>query len=250
MLWLGVAAVGFVLFATGLANRSLALAAFPVLAIASAAVSWRLSRLWRRTPLDYPAAAAVVEAGHPELRQALRTALELRPGPGGRYPFLQQRVLDEVLAHALRHDWKRQPRGLRPWPNLAHAATAAAVVVLLAVTSRAPLDARRGLSEPAAGSVAVTPGDTEVERGTTVVIAARFGGEPPASATLVHGRPGEEPQRTPMARSLSDPVFAVTLPALAHDVVYRVEHAGRATADYHVSVFDLPALVRADADLD
>jgi hypothetical protein len=97
--------------------------------------------------------------------------------------------------------------------------------------------------------VTVTPGDTEVERGTSLVIAARFGGIPPAEATLVLVTPAGKTRHIPLERHLADPVFGASLAEVSEEGLYHVEYAGGKTRDYKISVFDYPALVRADAEL-
>jgi hypothetical protein len=100
-----------------------------------------------------------------------------------------------------------------------------------------------------AEEISVTPGDTEVERGTGLVVTVRFGSTPPAEATLVMVSAAGATRRVSMARQLADPVFGASLPNLAEAAVYRIEYAGRKTRDYKIGVYDFPALTRADATL-
>jgi hypothetical protein len=95
----------------------------------------------------------------------------------------------------------------------------------------------------------VTPGDIEIERGTGLVISARFGGTPPPEATLVLVSASGETKHIPLERHLADPVFGASLLEVTEDGFYRVEYGGKKTGDYKISVFDYPALMRADASL-
>jgi hypothetical protein len=100
-----------------------------------------------------------------------------------------------------------------------------------------------------AEGIIVTPGDTEVERGTGLVITARFGHMPPADATLVLVSSSGETQRISLSRNLADPVFGTSLPDISEDGLYRIEYGTKTTRDYKIGVFDFPALMRADASL-
>ena len=95
----------------------------------------------------------------------------------------------------------------------------------------------------------VTPGDTQVERGTGLVITARFGHTPPAEAALVLVSASGKSQHIPLARHLADPVFGASLAEISEDGLYRVEYGAKKTRDYKIRVFDFPALTRADASL-
>ena len=95
----------------------------------------------------------------------------------------------------------------------------------------------------------MTPGDTQVERGTGLVVTARFGSTPPAEATLVVVSVSGKTKRLPMARQLADPVFGASLPDISEAGLYRVEYGTHQTRDYKIGVYDYPALTRADASL-
>lgn len=226
-------------------------ASFPVFGLATLAVGWVIARWWNRAPLDYAAAAALIERDHPDLDQALRTAIEQQPAENGRYHFLQRRVIEQALQHGDTHAWDASRRHVKPWPALAHAAAVILVTCALALSVRPPQDVLAAITTPLprVGAISVTPGNTEIERGSTVVIAARFEGDLPRSAALVWTTAEGGTRRTPMARSLSDPVYAFTLPRIQSDVDYHIEYEGEGSPVFRLQVFDRPALVRADADL-
>lgn len=250
--WLALAVASIAWIALSWRIAALRPASFPVLGLAMLVVGWIVSRWWRQAPYDFPAAAALIEKDHPDLQQVLRTALEQRPAQDGSYHFLQRRVIDRALAHAGAHPWADSRRHLPVWPGITHALALIAVVVLLGFSIRPPaplLTALMPENRPT-GTITVTPGDTEVERGSTVVVAARFDGDLPRAATLVWTPAGGLPQRAAMSRSLSDPVYALTLPRVEQDVDYHVEYDAAGSDAFHLSVYDLPSLVRADAALD
>jgi hypothetical protein len=97
--------------------------------------------------------------------------------------------------------------------------------------------------------VTVSPGDTNVERGIGLVISARFDGRPPAEAALVLVSASGKTKRIPLERHLADPVFGASLSEVTEDGLYHVEYANKKTPDYKITVFDYPALSRADASL-
>jgi hypothetical protein len=59
-----------------------------------------------------------------------------------------------------------------------------------------------------------------------------------------------ETVRIPMARHLADPVFGAALTEVREEGSYHVEYGVEQTRDFRISVFDLPALERADAALE
>ncbi len=213
-----------------------------------AAILARNSWLSRRTPVDLAGAAKLVDRQHPELKQALVTAVEQVPDDDGKFNFLQRLTISQALGHAREHRWlDRIPQSRTP----AAMHVGAMIAVFLSLAGIWTLD-RRTAPRPglfASASVQVTPGNAEIERGSTVVVAARFEGPMPRGAEL-HWQAGrDETKRLAMARSLSDPIFATSLPSLSQDVVYWVEHDGKTSEKYRLTVFELPALVRADASL-
>ncbi|MCU1376891.1 MAG: hypothetical protein JWO68_4177, partial [Actinomycetia bacterium] len=218
--------------------------------LATAISIWFVSR--DRT--DVTTAAHSLARRHPEVRSVLLAAVEQRPEPSGAFHFLQRRVINDALRHSDTHNWARQPRRTARLLLLAHAVALLAALGLSVLVIRAHRPASeqtRGAAGAAVTTLEVTPGDAEFERGSTVVIVARFPAESlPPEAVLVWQREGAAVERAGMNRSLSDPVFAFTLSSVATRVAYHVEYDGKRTRSFTLSVFDRPALVRADAALD
>jgi hypothetical protein len=243
--WAGAAAVGILfLLLQGLTGwNSPALWIVPLLGgtIASGVV-------WRRHPgreVDFVAVVRDIEREHPDLRHLLAAAAEQEPDADG-FNFLQLRVVDEVLAHPQREHWKRSLEQKLASAKIGGLGALAAVMVVLLLLAYGS-----GRAHPVFGSLArgvtVTPGDTQVERGSSVVISARFGGEPPAEAALVMISASGKTQRIPLERHLADPVFGASLSEVSEEAHYHVEYGGGKTPDYKITVFDYPSLVRADA---
>ena len=75
----------------------------------------------------------------------------------------------------------------------------------------------------------VDPGNTEIERGTSLLVVARFNGAVPADASLVVEDPAQAAARRGMTRSLEDPTFAGRVESVDADLSYRVEFEGKST---------------------
>ncbi|HEX3717168.1 MAG TPA: hypothetical protein VH595_04300 [Verrucomicrobiae bacterium] len=240
--WLAAAALGGVFLLMGWQSR--AAWTIPLLgALAAGAVLWARNRA---RPSDLRAVVAALEREHPELRHLLSAAAEQEPDPAsGDFRFLQLRVIDAVLAHPGRVHWRLALERKLSVASAANLAALLSAVVLFAVLGRnASHPIFRSLLAP---EVTVTPGDTQVERGSSLVISARFGGQPPPDAILVMATASGKTRRIPMERHLADPVFGASLSEVSEEGNYHVEYRGRKTGDFKVKVFDYPSLLRADA---
>lgn len=228
--------------------------AFPLAClIALATVTLNFLESWR-TPLNYRETGKWVEENFPELDKVLTTALEQRP-KDGKYNFLQDKVIEEALHNSLFQYWEdtgKRSHTLLQLGYVASLSVAMALAWLVYHSNGWPgWSGGAALSIPAmASSVEVTPGDVELQRGSAVVVAGRFTGHLPKSATLQTRTSSGEGKSYPMARSLSDPVFAHTLPAVNEDTLYTVTFEEGQTDSYALSVYDLPRLIQADAYLD
>jgi hypothetical protein len=244
--WLGAGAAGIVfLCLQGLSGwTSPLLWIFPLLGgIIVTGLVWQ-RHLERKA--DFASLVSAIEREFPELRHLLSAAVEQEPD-GGVFRYLQLRVIDEVLAHPQRASWKR---GLEQKLAVARSASLAALAVAFVALFALAYGSSR--EHPVLGSllatgVTVTPGDTQVERGSSLVVSARFGGEPPAEATLVLTSTSGKTQRLALERHLADPVFGASLSEVAEDAHYHVEYARGNSPEYKITVFDFPSLVRADA---
>jgi hypothetical protein len=202
-------------------------------------------------PPDFRALVATLEREHPDLRPLLSTAIEQQPdAETGEFHFLQRRVINAVVTHRHQILWRRESERKSVSALLQQIG---ALVVFLLVLLVSPIFVGRqhaSLARYPDKGVTVTPGDTKVERGTGLVISARFGGKPPADATLVLLSASGKTKRIPLERHLADPVFGASLLEVTEDGLYRVEYANEKTRDYKITVFDYPALTRANASLE
>ena len=218
-----------------------------LIGLAVASVVWKRN-FGRR--FDSRAIVSVIEREHPESRHLLSAAVEQNPDSRSReYHYLQLRVVDEALQHSRRELWKRTFESELTVAKRKNMAAAGTFLILLLAVGFGPVRAHPILSVRRGPEITVTPGDTEVERGTTLVISARFDTKAPAEARLVLLAASGKTRYIPLERHLADPVFGASLSEVTEEAIYHVEYAGGKTRDYKISVFDYPALARADAHL-
>ena len=248
--WAGAALAGLGLGMLQRASGWMTSLGFPVLALASVAAAVVVYLRQRRIKPDWRALAGQIEGRHPNLDGRLLTAIEQEPQGGRELSFMQERLVREVLAQHQRSDWAELvPDSRLRWAQAAHWL---ALVVLVAAL--AGLRATGGHHLLARNPdldfhITVSPGDTRLERGESLVVVARFGRALPANVELVLGPGPGATRRIPLLKSLSDPLFGGTVADVASNLVYHVEYGARRTRDFTVAVFDYPRLERADADL-
>ena len=219
-----------------------------LVAVATIALNFQESR---RTPLNFRATGKQVEEDFPELNKLLTTALEQNP-KDGKFNFLQKKVVEDALSHSLFQYWEDTGKRSNTYLQMGYLASllgALALTGLVYHSKNWPVwSGYAPFPIPAiASSVEVTPGDMELQRGSAVVVAVRFHGRLPRSATLQTHTHSGETQSIPMARSLSDPVFAHTLPEVSEDTRYSITFEEEQTKPYTLTVYDLPTLIQADA---
>ena len=245
--WTSWALIGLVLAAVGTWGNG-PLASFAGLAVLSGLACLLLSQRSARDPRQV---ARRIEAKHPGLNAALLTAVERdMVAPPGQRGFLQDAVIAQALAHRRTHDW-----GMAVSPRVllgAKIAHAVALGGLILVSAGLLIRARSGANDLAsadASDIQVVPGDTEVERGSSLLVVARFGGNVPPEAKLVVDGGDPTSASHAMTRSLEDPTFAGRVESVGTDLSYRVEFAGTSSPTYRVRVFETPELLRTDAKL-
>ncbi|MBK9138313.1 MAG: hypothetical protein IPM17_06045 [Verrucomicrobia bacterium] len=203
----------------------------------------------RRQRDNWRELARQIEARHPELNGVLLTAVQQTPDPRRGLGFLQERVLFEALQKAGQSRWITiVPRSRI---LLAQAGQWAALAVFgFALWTLRPAPEVKFALVRADSGVTVTPGDVSLERGSSLVVMARFGQAPPSGAELVLADvAGETTRRVPLVKSLDDPIFGGTVPEVTGDLLYRVEFGREQTRDFKVTVFEYPKLERSDVDI-
>jgi len=191
-----------------------------------------------------------IEPDQPALRQLWVTAAEQRgDGPGGELGFLQRRVVESALAGGAVEVWEERLEARLSRARRLQGLSACLLAILVVLIHPRPGRSIPLLARLAGGEVTVTPGDVEVERGSSLVVTATFTGAMPPEALLVLNPGTPRESRISMSRRLADPVFGTGLPEVKEPGSYCVEYGTKRTRVFRLSVFDFPALVRADASL-
>src|SRR5439155_3602961 len=115
-----------------------------------------------------------IEARFPQLDGRLLTSIQQDTAPGVEPSYLQQRVLEETLICSQQDDWAE----IIPKSRLAFAQTAHWLALALCALVLWKMPGTRNhvfLARIADLSISVSPGDTSIERGNSLVVLARFG---------------------------------------------------------------------------
>lgn len=221
---------------------------------AIAAVIWRVA-------ISAPGPVTVarrIEKKYPELNTCLLAAVEQVPAlPGRRYGFLQEAVIEQAVAHAEAHPWwkviSRKRMALAMISQYATLGLFLASLVILLPPSKATLakQAKKRAAAAVGGefSVTIEPGNTEIERGSSLLVLARVKGPMPAEATLFYSSASGDDARLAMSASLDDPIFGGRVSTVTQPLEYHVKLGSHVTPTYRVTVFEYPKLERADARL-
>ncbi|HVE17262.1 MAG TPA: DUF4175 family protein, partial [Chthoniobacterales bacterium] len=245
--WGAGAVMAAVLVALGLARVPVL---WPSLILAVGLITAYLTLRWRRRSIvpDRREVALLIEHRHPELQSALLTALDQKP-EDGQFTFLQRRVMDAALDSAQFEKWDDvAPASQVLWRMLLQRTAAVATMVLLAwLVVGSVID--RVSASGIARTLEIRPGNAEVERGTPVTFTARFAKTvPPEAALRVVDEAGKS-REVPLSRTLQDPIFTASLPAVNGNLKYRVAFAGHESEEFTLKVYDPPRVERVDADL-
>jgi hypothetical protein len=252
--WAAAAAVGLALLeierVSGLAS-SLSL---PVIAALGVGIIALLIVRHGSRPPNTASLIIELERRFPQLDGRLLTAAQQQRRDGAELEFLQDRLLKETLEHSYRHDWTSLiPESRVTFGRLAH--WMALLLFGLVLWGLRTPGIHALLIRNFASGITVTPGDTTLERGDTLVVLARFKGPLPATVNLVigggidgRGHPHSE-ARIPLVKSLADPMFGGSVPEVTTNFEYHIAYAGGRTRDFKVKVFEYPRLERADASL-
>ena len=101
----------------------------------------------------------------------------------------------------------------------------------------------------AKGSVMVEPGDVEVERGTSLIVSAKFTSNK-SDVKLVVKEHGRDQRWMTMVQSLDDPTYSYRLANVQSNAVYSVVSGGQQSDLYRMTVFEYPELKSSQARLD
>jgi hypothetical protein len=214
-----------------------------------------------RGKVDYQKLAREIESKHPELHATLLTAVEQAPDPKTRrFNFLQKRVINEAIAACEKTMFaKAAPRRDLALLQFGNAGMLFFICVCLYQLHKAnpePFsEVRAEQPERAQALLAaelkkVEPGNAEIERGTPLAVLAHFTGKSPGNTTLVITSLDSPERRIELVKNLDDPIFGATLSSVDGSFTYHVEYDQQKSETFRISVYEHPALDRADATLD
>lgn len=223
--------------------------------IAGLLVVWYTRHLRQRK-----AVARALEGRFQDLDGLLITAEGLLDKP--ELNVLEERVISQATDHGASHDWtatltRSQGRplrwgmflGLLLWINaflfMNHRWTTAH-----AWPESNQMSVGEAKPDAVVLTATVTPGDTEIERGSRLIVEARFDQQVPAEATLVVTElDGQERERLPMRLTIDEQVFGGLITRVDKDARYRVEFGTDKTQDFNITTFVYPALEHADVKI-
>ena len=189
----------------------------------------------------------LIERHHPGLNKLLETASEqIAKNDPDKLDYLQQRVLADALKASREQGWELEANGRLALTHLYHGA--ALSVILLAFWQMSDTTESQTVRS-AKGSVVVEPGDVEVERGTSLIVSAKFTSNK-SDVKLVVKEPGRNQRWMTMVQSLDDPTYSYRLANVQTNAVYQVVYDGQAGDLYRMTVFEYPALKSSQARLD
>ena len=96
----------------------------------------------------------------------------------------------------------------------------------------------------------VDPGDAEVEKGTGLLVLAKFAESLPTEVSIRYTNADGQVNHVEMRKSLDDPVFGARIPNITAATKYQVEFQETKSDEFEVSVFEFPELIRSDAEID
>ncbi len=249
--------------------------------IAFGAAAW-VTR--RRVPTDAErlAAARLIEESCPELSQRLLTLIDQHPDADTRkFNVLQRQLAHEVLTLADVADWSscvpvsQLQRGVLR--NLLACAVSACLAGVLwmshdvsardsASSANDPIKTAAIDGKPST-TIEVEPGDAEVERGSNLLILARFEGPLPGAVGVLKEDRGIDFQpvvssgesdrleaypttRIEMSKSLDDPVFGTRVANVERPFRYQIQFDDQTTETFNITVFEYPKVEKVDARLE
>ncbi len=257
VVWVVAAIIGFVVMATGTGEgwqHSARLGTFLVAAGIATAIT-----LWTgfRNLQDVAPTARLVEEKFPELDSALITAIEQkRQRASEPLGYLQATVVRKAVYHGYVHRWQKIVPG---WHLLAGTGLCCLSLIALLTTVFGGFasilktlpessNSAAGTPFPSVSEMVIEPGNTEVEKGTSVLVLARFPNDTiPGRVELEFSDVnGENTTILGMPQSLDDPVFGVRIPSVEAARKYFVRYDGSESERYMIQVFEYPALVQAN----
>lgn len=227
--------------------------------VSLALLSWLL---YRRRVCSVELARRL-EVRDPNLKGLAVTAAELlhKPDP----TFLDHRVISEFTDYSATHDWNKILIGWQAslWGSRSTIASCVLFVASFWWALSSSKNYHRSLPQivaqnPAAEkatpapelSATISPGDTEIERGSRLVVEASFAKDVPADATLIISElDGKERDRIPMRLTVDEKVFGGMIAKVDKDARYHIEFGDGKSKQHTITTFVYPKLEQVDVKI-
>ncbi len=224
-----------------------------------------LSRLMTKTPTVNDA-ARLVEQTHPNLNDAVITAVQVSQRPGERPSVLAAMAIQDAERLARQDDWSHAVSGrtLAKWTLLSFLSFVVMVSSVMAA-SRYGRNLNSPLIEAASKTqkkpsipitqLVIEPGDTEIERGSALTVVARFPGAVPTIAVLEFVEADQSARQLSMTETVDAGIFAARMEEISGDGTYHVSYAEvressqspRFSPNFKVTTYVRPKLEQVDA---
>lgn len=201
-----------------------------------------------------------LEVHDPKLNGLAITAAELLHKP--EMMFLDHRVISSFTDYSATRNWPILLLGWRKkvWSDAMVGGSLIVMVIFSGIASRsvskhhAKTKALPNIAKPAITapelSATISPGDTEIERGSRLVVEATFAKDVPADATLIISEiDGKERDRIPMRLTVDEKVFGGMIAKVDKDARYHVEFGDGKSKQHTITTFVYPKLEQVDVKI-
>ena len=221
------------------------------LLVATAICGYFLFFIWTRFGYrDLGSVAQRIERRFPDIDQKLLTAIEpIKPNES---EFLRSKLIEETLLHAQSQHWdtvvprwKLGTLWSLQWLLLG-ATIAASWMLHTKSTSVLNASDRSGIR---GFEWIVEPGNTQIEKGSDLLVSVRFSDDFSDDLLLIAESPSGESQSVSMQRSLRDPIASATIRKVKEPLRYRIESISKNSERFEVGVFEHPAVLQSDASI-
>lgn len=221
------------------------------LLVATAIAGYALFFFWTRFGYrNLDSVAQRIERRFPDIDQKLLTAIEpIKPNES---EFLRSKLIEETIVHAQSQHWetvvpKWKLRTLWSLQWMLLGATLTTSWMLYTKTA-----SLRNLSAPSeirGFEWIVEPGNTQIEKGSDLLVSVRFSEDFSDDLLLIAQSPSGESQSVRMQRSLRDPIASATIRKIKEPLRYRIESISQKSERFEVGVFEHPAVLQSDASI-
>ena len=213
-----------------------------------------------RFSLNFKQIAETLAEKHPDVRSMLMAAVEQKSNKeDGQLNYLQECVLEEAIQHAKTNRWIQTissqkllyTASFSLWMGIGFLFFLYQLIILdpgaINASPRLTADENPVVSDTPQYKVTVEPGDAEVEKGSGLVVMARFEGGVPEAATLILGEGKDHGLRLSMTRNLGDPIYGVRISEITSNTTYRIEFPEGQSDTFQINTYEHPSLLIADA---